>query len=66
MAHTMLANHIVERLVTAAAYHLRQIGGIGAQACRQQVAGDVLLGKDTLLGEQVVQLTAQLHKALVG
>ena len=65
MSHAVLANHVVERGVAAAADDLGEIVGIDSEALHQGIGSDVLLGENALVGEQTVQSAAQLFVAVV-
>ena len=59
VAHAVLADHVIEGLVTAATNHFGEVLGVGAEVLDERVDGDVRLGEDVVLGEQFLEAVGQ-------
>ena len=59
IAHAVLADHVVEGLVAAATNHFGEVLGVGAEVLDERVDGDVRLGEDVVLGEQLLEAARQ-------
>ena len=59
VAHAVLADHVVEGLVAAATNHFGEVLGVGAEVLDERVDGDVRLGEDVVLGEQLLEAARQ-------
>ena len=59
ITHTVLTNHVVERLIATAPDNLGQILRVGTETRDKRIDGDVRLGEYTFLVEQMLQLARQ-------
>lgn len=65
MSHTVLRNHVVERLVAAPPNHLGQILAVRPQPPYQHITRDMWLGENLVLSKETLQTLNEVIETVV-
>lgn len=64
VAHTVLGDHVIERLIATAVDGFGEVFAVGAQPRDEEVAGDMRLGEEALVGEECFEAGGEVVETL--